>query len=139
MGTEASLSDRCVIVDLERPAQLFVLLQCDRPLAGGARYSLSDIDLVTICRGEVRKRTHRQEGALRELRVELPGNTISSTHARLVRCGEGWVLEDMQSKNGSFVNGKRVSRAELCDADFIEIGPVILRYRATLSHGPTTR
>jgi transcriptional regulator with AAA-type ATPase domain len=117
---------------------LFVVLHCDRPLAGGARYGLSDVDLVVLCRGQARKATHRLEGDLRTLELELPGSTISSTHARLVRNGEGWILMDAQSKNGSLRNGERVTSAPLCDGDFIEIGPVLLRYRAVLPTSPGT-
>ena len=36
--------------------QLVVVLECDRPLSGGARYALDGIDLVTIGRGAERKR-----------------------------------------------------------------------------------
>jgi hypothetical protein len=115
---------------------LFIVLHCDRPLAGGARYGLSHVDAVTLGRGAARGATRPREGELRKLELRFPGSTISSMHARLVRCDDGWVLEDAESKNGSFVNGERVSRAVLNDGDFIEIGPVLLRYRAALPASP---
>ena len=123
---------------LGTPSQpyLFVVLHCDRPLAGGARYGLFDVAGVTLGRGVARRATHPLEGELRKLELCFPGSTLSSMHARLIRSDDGWVLEDAQSKNGSFLNGERVTRAPLHDGDFIEIGPVILRYRDALPVSP---
>jgi DNA-binding NtrC family response regulator len=112
---------------------LFVVLHCDRPLLGGARHGLADTDLVTLRRGAHRAANRRQEGERRTLELLLPGATLSSTHALLGRGAEGWVLEDQRSKNGTFVNGEPVKYAVLRDGDFIEVGPVILRYRAALT------
>ncbi|TKC96378.1 AAA family ATPase [Polyangium fumosum] len=42
----------------------------------------------------------------------------------------------MGSRNGSHVNDKRVTKAALRDGDFIELGHVILRYRAGLLSSP---
>ncbi|WP_049949692.1 sigma 54-interacting transcriptional regulator [Sorangium cellulosum] len=118
---------------------LFVVLHCDQPLAGGARHGLSGVDLVTIGRGAARVAARKRDGELRQLEIRLPGGTISSTHALLARSAEGWVLEDAQSKNGSFLNGERVTGATLlCDRDVIQIGPVFLRYRAALPAAPET-
>ncbi|WP_438016044.1 sigma 54-interacting transcriptional regulator [Sorangium sp. So ce315] len=116
---------------------LFVVLRCDQPLAGGARHGLSDVDLVTIGRGATRAATRKRDGEIRHLEIRLPCGTISSTHARLARSIEGWVLEDAQSRNGSFLNGERVAGATLLrDGDVIQIGPVFLRYRAALPAAP---
>jgi len=111
-------------------AYLFVVLHCDRPLAGGVRCSLSHTDVVTLGRGATRT-IHRETGG-RALDLRLPSSTISSTHARLTRDGERWILEDARSRNGTLLNGERVTRAVLRDGDLIEVGAVILRYRAML-------
>jgi transcriptional regulator with AAA-type ATPase domain len=115
---------------------LFVVLHCDRPLAGGIRCSLSHTDLVTFGRGVARTVSRRRDGELRTLDLRLPGNTISSTHARLIRDGERWLIEDAQSRNGTLLNGERVTRAVLRDGDLLEVGAVILRYRAGLPTSP---
>ncbi|AUX45935.1 sigma-54 dependent transcriptional regulator [Sorangium cellulosum] len=114
------------------PPYLFVVLHCDSPLAGGARYDLSDVDQVTIGRGSSRAATRTREGELRKLDLRLPGSIISSKHGVLVRDAERWSIEDAQSRNGIFVNDERVTRVTLRDGDFIEVGHVILRYRAAL-------
>jgi pSer/pThr/pTyr-binding forkhead associated (FHA) protein len=115
---------------------LFVVLHCDRPALGGARYCLSDLDVVDIGRGAERAASRvRHEGA-RRLDLRLPGKTISKAQGRLVRSGNAWTFEDAGSRNGSCINGKRVTRAALKDGDFIELGGIILRYRASLPASP---
>ncbi|MGL4551237.1 MAG: ATP-binding cassette domain-containing protein, partial [Gemmataceae bacterium] len=47
---------------------------------------------------------------------------ISSRHARLARQAGGFLLEDLQSTNGTFVNGQRVSRVSVRPGDVIALG-----------------
>lgn len=115
---------------------LFVVLHCDRPALGGARYGLSDLDLVEIGRGAERAAARLHEGEVRRLALRLPTMTISKAQGRLIRSGDAWTFEDAGSRNGSYINGKRVARALLKDGDFIELGAVILRYRAGLPASP---
>jgi S1-C subfamily serine protease len=49
---------------------------------------------------------------------------VSSRHAALVRKPEGFLLQDLGSRNGTFVNGKRISADTLLhDGDIIGFGP----------------
>src|SRR5262245_46646392 len=111
---------------------LFVVLECDRPAAGGARYALAGVDEVVLGRGTERGATRQVGGGVTRLLVRIPGRSISSTHARLLRESDGWVLEDARSTNGSFVNGSRVERASLREGDVIELGHTILALRGAL-------
>src|SRR3954467_1466475 len=59
----------------------------------------------------------------------LTGNTmvvdspaVSAHHATVFRDGEHFVVEDFASTNGTFVNGKRVSRHTLQDGDAVRLG-----------------
>jgi DNA-binding NtrC family response regulator len=106
---------------------LVVLLECDRPLAGGARYSLEGIDRVFIGRGEKREVSRSSDNGVKTLDVRLPGRSLSTAHARLVRVGTSWSIEDLKSKNGAFVGGKRVERAILGAGEVFELGHVFLR------------
>lgn len=47
---------------------------------------------------------------------------VSKEHFRLERSGKSWVLRDLGSLNGTWVNHKRVERAALFDGDWIEFG-----------------
>ena len=60
----------------------------------------------------------------------LPSTAISSTHAELVeRDGEIWVC-DLESTNGTFVNGSRLEKggsARVNDGDFIQFANIVFR------------
>ncbi len=53
---------------------------------------------------------------------------VSRVHARLDWDGEGWVLVDLGSTNGTLVNGESVKERRLSPGDTIEIGDTRLRY-----------
>lgn len=56
--------------------------------------------------------------------------TVSRHHARITVSADGATLEDLASKNGTFLGGKRLSAAEkLADADEIRLGSVTLTIR----------
>jgi serine phosphatase RsbU (regulator of sigma subunit) len=52
----------------------------------------------------------------------LRDNRVSRAHARIVVENGGYVLEDMGSRHGTFVNGKRVQRKALENTDRVEFG-----------------
>ncbi|REJ89282.1 MAG: FHA domain-containing protein [Planctomycetota bacterium] len=68
-------------------------------------------------------------GRLPECDIQLQSNMVSRKHARVVRSANSFVLEDLGSGNGSFVNGKRISEpVTLQHDDRIKLGPVLLRF-----------
>jgi len=65
-------------------------------------------------------------------RVPLDSPVISRQHARLDPTKDGGhILTDLNSKNGTFVNGKRITRVRLRTGDVIRIGPYKFIYRPT--------
>lgn len=58
-----------------------------------------------------------------EIAIELP--EVSRRHARLTFSEGGYVLQDLNSNNGTYVNGERTAEARLQDGDQIQIGPVV--------------
>ena len=57
--------------------------------------------------------------------ITLNETVVSGRHARVVRRGHGWFVEDLGSTNGTFVDGLRVSRAELGDGSRLRIGDTV--------------
>ncbi|HUP63445.1 MAG TPA: FHA domain-containing protein [Thermoanaerobaculia bacterium] len=61
--------------------------------------------------------------------IELADGSVSSRHARIVRTPEGFVIEDLQSRNGTFVNGEKVDDSRmLADGDLLRVGKVIMTF-----------
>lgn len=57
---------------------------------------------------------------------------ISRTHAELSRSDGQWVLNDLNSSNGTYANGRRIQRHPLRDGDQIEVGSTVLTF--SVSH-----
>jgi DNA-binding winged helix-turn-helix (wHTH) protein len=71
--------------------------------------------------------------------VWVDDSSVSRRHARIRIDRSGAVLEDMGSKNGTLVGGKRVSGSRrLADKDSIQIGPASLVFRVFHRAGTTS-
>jgi DNA-binding winged helix-turn-helix (wHTH) protein len=70
--------------------------------------------------------------------INLDSPTVSRRHARILISANGATLEDLDSKNGTFLQGLRVSSAvTLTNGDQIRAGSVILRFRMSSPKGLT--
>ncbi|MGD2008579.1 MAG: FHA domain-containing protein [Cellvibrionales bacterium] len=56
--------------------------------------------------------------------------TVSAAHATLIRTGDGWRVEDLDSTNGTKVNRKAVRTAPLVSGDVLSLGKVDLLFKA---------
>jgi pSer/pThr/pTyr-binding forkhead associated (FHA) protein len=64
--------------------------------------------------------------------VFIPDASISRQHAQLIRQEHGWYAQDLGSRNGTAVNGQRLSVPHrLEDGDTLTVGNIPLRYLAT--------
>ncbi len=62
--------------------------------------------------------------------ARFPVEGVSRKHARMTMADDGTVrLVDLGSRNGTFLNGRRVDEAVLRGNDEIRMGPVVLRLR----------
>src|SRR5437867_1408259 len=67
-------------------------------------------------------------GRQRDNRIQLNDLGVSSHHARIFRGPDGYVVEDLKSRNGTWVNGKRIVHSILKNADEIRVGATDLRF-----------
>jgi hypothetical protein len=117
--------------DLPIP-HLVVVLERQRPLAGGACHSLANIERVTIGRGPARSAKRMVEGGKRTLSIEVPDPRMSASHAIVELRGDSWLFTDRGSSNGSRVAGAPVTTATLRDGDVLELASTFFRFRAAL-------
>ena len=69
-------------------------------------------------------------GRASDTAITVPDGSVSSKHARILRTETGFVIEDLQSRNGTYVNGERVVEGQrpLADGDLIRVGKVIMTF-----------
>ncbi|HEY3242663.1 MAG TPA: FHA domain-containing protein [Phycisphaerae bacterium] len=58
-----------------------------------------------------------------DIRIPLP--EISRRHAELLQSGDGLLLHDLGSANGTYVNNQRAQRHRLNPGDHLIVGPVV--------------
>jgi serine phosphatase RsbU (regulator of sigma subunit)/pSer/pThr/pTyr-binding forkhead associated (FHA) protein len=86
------------------------------PIAG-RRYKLGDGEYVI--------------GRRSDCQIFVPDMRVSRQHARLVKTGDGWQLEDLGSNNGTYINGVRLQAAtQLRHEDEITIANNKIRVEA---------
>lgn len=61
--------------------------------------------------------------------ITISDGSVSSNHACIRRTDAGFMLEDLQSRNGTFVNGEKVTEKRLlADGDLIRLGKIIMTF-----------
>lgn len=91
---------------------------------------------LTLLRGGLPGRMYRiardglHLGRMPECDIQLDEGGVSRRHARLgLLKGDAVEVLDLQSTNGTFVNGRRIQRARLRDGDKLQLGStVVLRF-----------
>lgn len=67
-------------------------------------------------------------GRLSDCEIQIPDSNVSRRHAAFIRLDDGWAIEDLDSTNGTRLNGQSVTRARLHDGDVVEVGLTRLVY-----------
>ena len=67
-------------------------------------------------------RDHIVIGRSEECDLQIPGSSVSGRHCELSFDGTNWWVTDLQSRNGTRVNGKPILRRQIVDHDVIGVG-----------------
>jgi two-component system, NtrC family, sensor kinase len=70
--------------------------------------------------------------------VQLDDNEVSRRHAEIRRVGESFFVGDLKSSNGTWLNSRKIERAELSSGDQIQVGRTILVYARDGADVPAT-
>ncbi|HEX9460882.1 MAG TPA: FHA domain-containing protein [Thermoanaerobaculia bacterium] len=61
--------------------------------------------------------------------IALRDVSVSAKHAQVVRTAEGFMIEDVGSRNGTFVNSEKLTEKRLlADGDLVRLGKIILTF-----------
>jgi len=66
-------------------------------------------------------------GRAPDCEIRLPDDTVSRRHAQIWRRGRLLFVRDLDSRNGTFVDGKRITRCTLASGRGLRLGDVILQ------------
>ena len=67
-------------------------------------------------------------GRADENEIALQSRGLSRQHAMIVATARGFTIRDLESQNGTIVNGQRITERELADGDVILVGDARLRF-----------
>lgn len=67
------------------------------------------------------------------LRIDNPA--VSGHHAKVYAKGGNYVIEDIESFNGTYVNGQRITKVVLKDGDTATIGKHTIEFRVAAEYG----
>jgi hypothetical protein len=61
--------------------------------------------------------------------IALRDASVSAKHARVMRSAEGFMIEDIGSRNGTYVNSEKlIEKRLLADGDLVRLGKIILTF-----------
>jgi pSer/pThr/pTyr-binding forkhead associated (FHA) protein len=69
-------------------------------------------------------------GRLPDNQIVIDNPAVSGHHARLLLQGDQYVLEDLQSLNGTFISDQRITQQALRDGDVVQVG----KHRLVFQH-----
>ena len=102
-----------------------------RPLAGRTLYRLPAFTLQVEGTGIRRFVTQTVTlGSSPENDFVVAGETVSRFHAHVVRLGDAYAVRDLDSTNGTWVNGVRVREAFLVPGCVLDLGGTKVRFEA---------
>src|ERR1051325_3612347 len=85
-------------------------------------------------RREVIDRTEINVGRVQGNELMLPKGNVSKRHARLLYRDGRFIITDLKSTNGTYVNGRKIAQATIVrEGDKIYIGDFVLRIESTAS------
>lgn len=89
--------------------------------------------LILLVQGQAKsyelKRGDNVLGRLPECDIQIDSNMVSRKHARVFLKNQDFLIEDLGSGNGTFVNGQKTEQPQLLKSnDRIKLGPVLFRF-----------
>lgn len=114
--------------------------KCNRPVLPGSEWC--PVCGAKLTGGEAFRSAgaaHIRIGRSRDNDVCLADGMVSRYHAALLQQPDGsWRFEDLSSKNGTFVNGQRITSATVSPDDRVRMGGVTMSVAELLARGSSS-
>ncbi len=108
---------------------------CDRPRSrGDPSRGVSVVPSLFVIRGNDQGTRFELEESLFRIgrdaanSIQVHDTEVSRQHAELRRSDQDFAISDLNSSNGTFVNGRRVQRHALASGDQIQVGRTLILY-----------
>jgi hypothetical protein len=112
-------------------ASLSVIRQPDPKQVGPVRPA----DVIALCKDETLIGRNPPECGID---LQLPSFKVTRQHARITRAAGAYWIEDLQSRNGTYLNqAPLLGRPRLSDGDQIRIGDYVLLFREDANPPPS--
>ena len=104
------------------------------PQTAAAQTVLADAPMLVVQQGRDTGHMHKLSrdvticGRDFDCAIRLDDDEVSRRHFQIRQDGGRYVLEDLQSANGTYVNGTRTQRAPLQSGDVVQAGKVKLEF-----------
>jgi pSer/pThr/pTyr-binding forkhead associated (FHA) protein len=96
------------------PRAALAVVHAQDPAERGKRFPCGEED-VTI-------------GRERDNTIVVPSDSASRRHARIFVSGGSHVIVDLESTNGTLLNGRSITEQTLRNGDVVRVGSTVLRY-----------
>src|SRR4051812_45848253 len=60
--------------------------------------------------------------------IQVDRDSVSRKHAKIKRSGVDWIISDLGSTNGTYVNDGQIENYTLRDGDLVKIGNAIFKF-----------
>lgn len=74
-------------------------------------------------------------GRSRRAIIRVKDSAVSGEHCYLMRLGDRWMVVDLNSRNGTFLNGKRVTKERFNPGDTLGVGRARILFERELTPG----
>jgi pSer/pThr/pTyr-binding forkhead associated (FHA) protein len=75
-------------------------------------------------------------GRLPGLAITLLDTKVSREHCRIYRQSTGWIVEDLESRNGTYVNAQKIKKRLLQPGDRLRVGQTEFEYSTATAGTP---
>ena len=106
---------------------ILIIFECTYSLFS-SKHNPEILGYFNIVEGEKIPITHWENviGRSKSSDIKLSSNSVSNTHALLIKKENGWFIKDLNSNNGTYINGKAIKTSKIDDKDDIRLGDILV-------------